>query len=89
MDVTKFGDIPDGGGHRFVGRPQGKSNRAATARRTDETAATAIGVLEHAVAWFADRDVTIERVISDKRADGWAYARNYRSDTDRRQALPA
>jgi transposase InsO family protein len=31
VDVTKFGNIPDGGGHRFVGRQQGNKNRAATA----------------------------------------------------------
>jgi transposase InsO family protein len=36
VDVTKFGNIPDGGGHRFVGRQQGKANRAATARRTGD-----------------------------------------------------
>jgi transposase InsO family protein len=30
VDVTKFGNIPDGGGHRFVGRQQGDRNRAAT-----------------------------------------------------------
>lgn len=30
VDVTKFGNIPDGGGHRFVGRQQGGKNRAAT-----------------------------------------------------------
>lgn len=30
VDVTKFGNIPDGGGWRFVGIKQGKSNRAAT-----------------------------------------------------------
>jgi transposase InsO family protein len=30
VDVTKFGNIPDGGGWRYVGRQQGKSNRAAT-----------------------------------------------------------
>jgi transposase-like protein len=34
VDVTKFGNIPDGGGHRFVGRPQGKRNRSATVART-------------------------------------------------------
>jgi hypothetical protein len=34
VDVTKFGNIPDGGGHRFVGRQQGKMNRRSTARRT-------------------------------------------------------
>lgn len=31
----------------------------------DETAQTAIGVLQRAVAWFADRGVIIERVLSD------------------------
>jgi len=36
VDVTKFGNIPDGGGHRFVGRAQGKSNRTTTAHRTGE-----------------------------------------------------
>lgn len=30
VDVTKFGNIPQGGGHRFVGRQQGNKNRAAT-----------------------------------------------------------
>jgi transposase InsO family protein len=30
VDVTKLGNIPDGGGWRYVGRPQGKRNRAGT-----------------------------------------------------------
>jgi transposase InsO family protein len=30
VDVTKFGNIPDGGGHRFVGRQQGQRNQRAT-----------------------------------------------------------
>ena len=34
VDVTKYGNIPDGGGWRFVGRRQGDRNRQATARRT-------------------------------------------------------
>ncbi len=161
VDVTKFGNIPDGGGHRFLSRQQGRQNGIATAVRTgergkysrpvigtaflhtviddhsrvayveicaDEKAQTAIGVLEHAVAWFADHGVSVERVLSDngscyrshawadacatlgithKRtrpyrpqtngkierfhrtlADGWAYARLYASETDRRAALP-
>ena len=103
VDVTKFANIPDGGGHRFVGRPQGGKNARATAHRTgergrhyrpkigtayvhtviddysrvayaeihtDEKGATAVGVLERAVAWFADRGVTVERVLSD---NGSAY----------------
>jgi len=30
VDVTKFGNIPDGGGWRYVGKQQGDTNRAAT-----------------------------------------------------------
>jgi transposase InsO family protein len=161
VDVTKFGNIPDGGGHRYVGRPQGRHNAQATARRTgqrghryrpligtaflhtviddhsrvayveihaDEKADTAIGVLNRALAWFAERGVRVERVLTDngscyrshawrdacatlgikhKRtrpyrpqtngkierfhrtlADGWAYARRYESEAERRAALP-
>jgi transposase InsO family protein len=103
VDVKKYGNVPDGGGWRYVGRVQGNRNRQATARRTrarnakwepqigtafvhtvvddhsrvayaeirdDETAATAICVLRNAVAWFAARGVTVERVLSD---NGSAY----------------
>jgi transposase InsO family protein len=163
VDVAKFGNIPDGGGWRYVGKQQGDRNRSATVARTgaprskhrgpllgaafvhtviddhsrvayaeicsDERAETAIGVLERAVEWFADRGVAVERVLSDngsayrshawrhacaslgivhKRtrpyrpqtngkierfhrtlADGWAYARRYESETERRAQLPA
>ncbi|MBB1025842.1 MULTISPECIES: IS481 family transposase [unclassified Dietzia] len=111
VDVTKFGNIPDGGGHRFVGRAQGQLNGRATARRTgerghqsrprigtayvhtviddhsrvayaeihaDEKAPTATGVLTRAVAWFADRGVTVERVLSD---NGSAYRSHAWRDT--------
>jgi transposase InsO family protein len=101
VDVKKLGNIPDQGGWRYVGREQGKRNRAATAGKPrnahrdpsmgtayvhtviddhsrvayaeihdDETAATAIVVLAHAIAWFAAREVTVERVLSD---NGSAY----------------
>ena len=103
VDVTKFANIPDGGGHRFLSRQQSKANARDTAHRTgergqryrpaigtayvhtviddhsrtayaeictDEKATTAIGVLHRAVAWFADRGVTVERVLSD---NGSAY----------------
>jgi transposase InsO family protein len=104
VDVTKFGNIPDGGGWRFVGRQQGERNRSATVARTgaprsfyrgpllgkafvhtviddhsrvayaeicgDEKADTAIGVLQRATAWFAERGVVVERVLSD---NGSAY----------------
>jgi hypothetical protein len=98
VDVKKLGNVPDGGGWRYVGRRQGNRNRAATPDKPrnrhhnpkigtafvhtvlddhsrvayaeihdDETAATAAGVLRRAVAWFADRGVVVERVLSDKR----------------------
>lgn len=103
VDVTKFGNIPDGGGWRYVGRCQGNRNAQATTQRTgergkgyhprigtafvhtviddhsriayaeihiDEKANTAIGVLRNAVAWFAERGVGVERVLSD---NGPAY----------------
>lgn len=159
VDVTKFGNIPDGGGHRYVGRQQGDLNKRATSGLpkgadykprtgkafahtviddhsrlayveicTDEKADTAVGVLQRAVAWFAEHGVTVERVLSDnggcyrsfawrtacadlnikhKRTrpyrpqtngkierfhrtlgDGWAYARFYNSEAERRAALP-
>ena len=36
IDVTKFGNIPDGGGHSFDGRQQGTLHSRATAHRTGE-----------------------------------------------------
>ena len=36
VDVTKFGNIPDGGGHRFLSRQQSRANGIATAQRTGE-----------------------------------------------------
>lgn len=162
VDVTKFGNVPDGGGWRYVGKQQGDRNRSATVARTgaprskwrgplmgkafvhtviddhsrvayaeihaDETAATATAVLRRAVQWFAERGVSVERVLSDNGsayrshawsdtcaelgvtakkirpyrpqtngkierfhrtlADGWAYARLYESETERRNELP-
>jgi transposase InsO family protein len=103
VDVTKFANIPDGGGHKFVSRQLGERNAIQTAQRTgergkgyrprigiafvhtviddhsrmayaeiqrDEKAATAIAVLQRAVAWFAEHGVTVERVLSD---NGPAY----------------
>ena len=99
VDVTKFGNIPDGGGHRFLGRAQGTRNRHAMSgvhrnslhqprlgigylhtvvddhsrvayveMHADERSETAIGVLRRATAWFQDRGVTVERVLSDNGA---------------------
>ena len=160
VDVKKLGNIPDGGGWRYVGRRQGDRNRAETPAkpkskwrsprigyafvhtvlddhsrvaytevRDDEAARTAVEVLLRAVDSFAQHGVTIERVLSDNgaayrshlwgdtcealsitptrtrpyrphtngkverfhrtMADGWAYARCYHSEQDRRDALDA
>jgi len=109
VDVKKIGNIPDGGGHRYVGRVQGGKNRRATpgtARsrqrhellgmtfvhtviddhsrvayaeiHDDETAVTAVGVVLRAISWFADRGVTVERVLSD---NGSAYKSRLWRDT--------
>jgi transposase InsO family protein len=108
VDVKKLGNVPDGGGWRYLGRQQGLQNRLATAHRTgnrnknfghplvgtafvhtviddysrvacaeihhDESQQTAVQVLRNAVAWFAERGVTVERVLSD---NGSCY-RSYR-----------
>ncbi|SPM33499.1 Transposase InsO and inactivated derivatives, partial [Mycobacterium rhizamassiliense] len=36
VDVTKFANIPDGGGHKFMSRQQSRRNARQTARRTGE-----------------------------------------------------
>jgi transposase InsO family protein len=64
VDVKKLGNIPDGGGWRFLGTKQGDLNRRATRDRTGSRA-TAVGVLYRAVAWFAERGVIVELVLSD------------------------
>ncbi len=109
VDVKKLGNIPDGGGWRYVGRQQGKQHRAATPDKPknryskpkmgtafvhtvlddhtrvayaeihdDETSATAAAVLHRAVAWFADRGVIVQRVLSD---NGGAYRSHLWRDT--------
>ncbi|MBB2933593.1 hypothetical protein FHX82_000613 [Amycolatopsis bartoniae] len=48
VDVTKFGNIPDGGGHRFVGRQQGDHNKRTTpglARSADRNLRTGTAFL--------------------------------------------
>src|SRR3712207_7758766 len=56
-----------------------RSSRIAYAEiHDDETAATATTVLRNAVAWFAARGVTVERVLSD---NGSAYRSHAWRDT--------
>ena len=52
----------------------------------DETAATAIGVLQRAVSWFAARGVIVERVLSD---NGSAYKSHVWRDTCRELGITA
>jgi transposase InsO family protein len=76
VDVKKLGNVPDGGGWRYVGRFQGDKNRAATATT----------VLRNAVAWYADRGVTVTRVLSD---NGSAYKSHLWADTCAELAITA
>jgi transposase InsO family protein len=109
VDVKKLGNIPDGGGWRYVGRAQGNRHRAATPDKPrsvhrdkkmgtayvhtvlddhsrvayaevhdDEKAVTAVAVLTRATAWFAQRGVTVQRVLSD---NGSAYRSHAWRDT--------
>ena len=57
--------------HAFVHTVIDDHSRVAYAEvHDDETAATAVGVLVRAVAWYAARGITVERVLSD---NGGAY----------------
>ena len=57
--------------HAFVHTVIDDHTRIAYAEvHDDETAATATGVLTRAVAWYAARSITVERVLSD---NGSAY----------------
>lgn len=112
VDVKKLGRVPDGGGHRYVGRAQGEQNRIATVKaghatrnsthaprlgtcylhtviddhsrvayveaHDDEKKETAAAVLRNAVAWFAARGVSVQRVLSD---NGSAYKSHHWRDT--------
>jgi transposase InsO family protein len=65
--------------HAFVHSVIDDHSRVAYAEiHDDETAATAIGVLRRAVAWFADRGVIVERVLSDNgsayKSHAWRHA---------------
>lgn len=146
VDIKKLGRIPDGGGHRSVGRAAGKRNKTgSTANRrpgysflhnavddhsrlayteilADEKKETAAGFWERANAFFEGCGITVKRVLTDNGScyrsyafkdalgpeikhkhtrpyrpqtngkverynrtllDEWAYARPYRSETER------
>jgi transposase InsO family protein len=145
QDHKKLGRIPDGGGHRALGRARAphshratrgydhfevlvddRSRRAVVVEVPDESGASAATALAHALAVFSADGITVERVLTDNgwayRSDAyravlgerphsrtrpyrpqtngkaerfigtlvreWAYARPYRSNTERLDALP-
>jgi transposase InsO family protein len=146
VDIKKLGNIPDGGGHKVLGRQAGRKTRsnagysylhtavddhsrlAYSEIHADEKKETATGFWTRAHAFFAQAGITVERVMTDNGAcyrsrhwrdlltaagiahkrtrpyrpqtngkverfnrtllDEWAYARPYRSETERRDAFP-
>jgi transposase InsO family protein len=146
VDIKKLGNIPDGGGHKTLGRQAGRKTRSGAGYSyihtavddhsrlayseilTDEKKHTAAGFWTRAQAFFTSYGITVERVITDngscykshpwrdvlatagivhKRTrpyrpqtngkverlnrtllEEWAYARPYRTETERRQAFP-
>ncbi|MCX2927910.1 IS481 family transposase [Streptomyces sp. NEAU-W12] len=146
VDIKKLGNIPDGGGHKVLGRQAGRKTRSGTGYsylhtavddhsrlayseiHADEKKETATGFWTRAHSFFTQAGITVERVLTDngscyrsrdwrdlltaagithKRTrpyrpqtngkverfnrtllDEWAYARPYRSETERREAFP-
>jgi transposase InsO family protein len=82
IDVKKLARIPDGGGHKKLGRAKTKNRPGkgyshihtaidAYSRLVysefvgPETAQNCVGFLDRAVASFAERGITIERILTD------------------------
>ncbi|PXX59678.1 integrase-like protein [Nocardia tenerifensis] len=160
VDIKKLGNIPDGGGHRVLGRQAGKNNRTRTPGKRldrygnshvgssylhnavddhsrlayseilpDEKKETAVAFWNRAQNFFHTNGIHVKRVLTDNGAcyksflwrdiltqagithkrtrpyrpqtNGkverfnrtllaeWAYARPYRTEAERRAALPA
>ena len=146
VDIKKLGNIPDGGGHKVLGRQAGRAKRSSVGYsylhtadddhsrlayseiHTDEKKETATSFWTRAQAFFTQAGITVERVLTDNGAcyrsrdwrdllaaagithkrtrpyrpqtngkverfnrtllEEWAYARPYRSETERREAFP-
>jgi Integrase core domain len=118
IDIKKLGNIPAGGGHRFLGRATGGRNRQAdrsSSQRSryrnrlighgfihaavddhsrlayaeihpDETRQSAVEFLIRAQLWFADRGITIQRVLTD---NGSCYRSQLWRDTCRQLRIAA
>jgi transposase InsO family protein len=82
IDVKKLARVPDGGGHRKLGRIAGPSHTrggythihtaidafsrlAYSEFAGTENAVNCVAFLYRAVAWFAERGITIERILTD------------------------
>jgi transposase InsO family protein len=145
VDIKKLGNIPQGGGHKMIGRQAGRKTRSGAGYSyihtavddhsrlayseicTDEKKETAAAFWTRAQAFFASCGITVTRVLTDngscykshawrdtlaaadivhKRTrpyrpqtngkverlnrtllEEWAYARPYRSETERRDAF--
>ena len=98
VDVKKLGRIPDGGGHRVLGRTRGVANQpikgcgyaflhlaVADHSRltyseilTDERKDITAAFWKQADAWFAERGITVLRVLTDNgnayRSGAWKEA---------------
>nr|WTB32635.1 IS481 family transposase [Streptomyces sp. NBC_00830] len=146
VDIKKLGNIPDGGGHKVLGRQAGRKNRSKAGMSflhnavddhsrlayseilADEKKETAVGFWQRANDFFTAAGITVQRVLTDngscykshlwrnslaeqgishKRTrpyrpqtngkaerfnrtllDEWAYAKPYRTETERREAYP-
>lgn len=88
VDVKKLGNIPDGGGWRYVGRFQGERNRAVTAKRTGKrgiggdmvtgTAFIHTVIDDHSRVAYAEihnDETAVTAVAVLRRAVGWFAAR--------------
>jgi transposase InsO family protein len=92
QDHKKLGRIPDGGGHRSLGRStetrrlkrglgydhfevivDDRSRRSVVVHVPDESGTSAALALSQALALFAADGITVERVLTD---NGWAYRSN-------------
>ncbi|TQK42500.1 putative ATPase subunit gpP of terminase [Streptomyces sp. SLBN-118] len=146
VDIKKLGNIPDGGGHKVLGRLAGRKNRAGAGMSflhnavddhcrlayseilIDEKKETAVGFWQRANDFFTAAGITVQRVLTDNGScykshlwrnslaqqgishklprpyrpqtngkverfnrtllDEWAYAKAYRTETERRDAYP-
>lgn len=105
VDVKKVPRIPDGGGHRALGRRCGSAwgagvaclhvavddlGRVAYAELLpDERKGTCAAFMGRCLRFFEGMGVRVERMSSTLLAQEWQYARAWDSEAGRASALPA